>query len=225
METAVATSPSSLSNRSMDLSPLLSHHRSKPPFPLQNPLVSAKFKLSAHAFVHRCLPSTAPILRSFPPFALSQRRSNSILPRRSRRRQPISAAFERFTERAIKSVIFSQREAMALEKDMVLTQHLLLGLIAEDRSPEGYLGSGITITRAREAVRSIWKDSDDPSTPAAAAAPRSATDIPFSVSTKRVFEAAVEYSKTMGYNFIAPEHISIGLFTVDDGSATRVLER
>ncbi|OMO94797.1 Chaperonin ClpA/B, partial [Corchorus capsularis] len=53
----------------------------------------------------------------------------------------------------------------------------------------------------------------------------SSTDVPFSISTKRVFEAAVEYSRTMGYNFIAPEHIAIGLFTVDDGSAGRVLKR
>lgn len=49
--------------------------------------------------------------------------------------------------------------------------------------------------------------------------------VPFSISTKRVFEAAVEYSRTMGHNFIAPEHIAIGLFTVDDGSASRVLKR
>lgn len=40
-----------------------------------------------------------------------------------------------------------------------------------------------------------------------------------------MFEAAVEYSRTMGHNFIAPEHIAIGLFTVDDGSASRVLKR
>lgn len=116
---------------------------------------------------------------------------------------------------------------MALGKDMVFTQHLLLGLIAEDRSSDGFLGSGITITRARDAVRSIWKDDGEDAAAAASAGapPRSATDIPFSVSSKRVFEAAVEYSRSMGYNFVAPEHISIGLFTVDDGSATRVLER
>lgn len=117
---------------------------------------------------------------------------------------------------------------MTLGKDMVFTQHLLLGLIFEDRSPDGFLGSGVTIEKAREAVQSIWKggDDDEPSTAGSSvSSPRSATDIPFSVSTKRVFEAAVEYSRSMGYNFIAPEHISIGLFTVDDGSASRVLER
>lgn len=49
--------------------------------------------------------------------------------------------------------------------------------------------------------------------------------MPFSISTKRVFEAAVEYSRTLECQYIAPEHIAVGLFTVDDGSAGKVLKR
>lgn len=137
--------------------------------------------------------------------------------------------------------MFSQKEAKGLGKDMVFTQHLLLGLVAEDRSPDGFLGSGITIDKAREAVRSIWTDDDNSAAAAdnsdsgveasrsensgASSSSSSSTHIPFSISSKRVFEAAVEYSRSMGHNFIAPEHISIGLFTVDDGSADRVFKR
>ncbi|KAD4889176.1 hypothetical protein E3N88_21249 [Mikania micrantha] len=135
----------------------------------------------------------------------------------------VAGVFERFTERAIKAVMFSQKEAKALGKDMVFTQHLLLGLIAEDRAPGGFLDSGITIDAAREAVRSIWDDEDGDKKNEDASS--SATDVAFSSSTKRVFEAAVEYSRTMGYKFIAPEHIAIGLLTVDDGSAGRVLQK
>ncbi|KAG8379623.1 hypothetical protein BUALT_Bualt07G0108000 [Buddleja alternifolia] len=139
----------------------------------------------------------------------------------------ISGIFERFTERAIKAVMFSQREAKALGKDMVFTQHLLLGLVAEDRAPGGFLGCGITIDVAREAVQSLWQEDHQTggNGESLQQSETSATDVPFSTSTKRVFEAAVEYSRTMGYNFIAPEHIAIGLFTVDDGSANRVLKR
>ncbi|KAK6147933.1 hypothetical protein DH2020_018845 [Rehmannia glutinosa] len=113
---------------------------------------------------------------------------------------------------------------------MVFTQHLLLGLIAEDRAPGGFLGSGISIDAAREAVQSLWQEDNqnDGNGESLQQSETSATDVPFSTSTKRVFEAAVEYSRTMGtmgYNFIAPEHIAIGLFTVDDGSANRVLKR
>ncbi|CAH2051060.1 unnamed protein product [Thlaspi arvense] len=155
--------------------------------------------------------------RSFNSLNLSSSRKRSVL--------VIAAVFERFTERAIKAVVFSQREAKALGKDMVFTQHLLLGLIAESRAPDGFLCSGITIDMARDAVRSIWHKDQSSDQNLATSELFSASDIPFSISTKRVFEAAVEYSRTMGYNFIAPEHIAIGLFTVDDGSAARVLKR
>ena len=144
----------------------------------------------------------------------------------------VAGVFEKFTERAIKAVMFSQREAKALEVEMVYTQHLLLGLIAEDSASGGFLGSGITIEMAHQAVKSIWHtNSDDKeengkgngSGLGPEGAEVSTMDVPFSLSTKRVFEAAVEYSRTMGYNYIAPEHIAVGLFTVNDGSAGRVL--
>ncbi|KAJ6375253.1 hypothetical protein OIU77_000269 [Salix suchowensis] len=112
---------------------------------------------------------------------------------------------------------------------MVFTQHLLLGLIIEDRDPNGFLGSGIRIDIAREVVKSIWQRESDSAEASESVSKGergvSNSDVPFSVSTKRVFEAAIEYSRTMGHNFIAPEHIAIGLFTVDDGSAGRVLNR
>ncbi|KAL0319015.1 UNVERIFIED_CONTAM: Chaperone protein ClpD, chloroplastic [Sesamum angustifolium] len=86
-------------------------------------------------------------------------RNNLVRVKKSRRSFfVVSGIFERFTERAIKAVMFSQREAKVLGKDMVFTQHLLLGLVAEDRSPGGFLGSGITIDAAREAVRSLWQE-------------------------------------------------------------------
>ncbi|TYJ25469.1 hypothetical protein E1A91_A07G052000v1 [Gossypium mustelinum] len=167
-------------------------------------------------------------------FGLSISRCNNFVhhvkhPHSFKRRKPIqiSAVFERFTERAIKAVILSQREAKSLGKDMVFTQHLLLGLIGEDRDPNGFLGSGLKIENARDAVRSIWQSSNhgEDLDNKQQGSIVSSTDVPFSISTKRVFEAAVEYSRTMGYNFIAPEHIAVGLFTVDDGSASRVLKR
>lgn len=162
----------------------------------------------------------------------SRRRKNSKL-------RIVSAVFERFTERAIKAVIFSQREAKALGRDMVFTQHLLLGLIAEEEQHRhlhpnslGFLGSGITMDQARRAVRSIWRlNSQSQSQTAAESDPRaasgsgSASDLSFSISTKRVLEAALEYSRSRAHNFIAPEHIVIGLLTADDGSAGQVLKR
>ncbi|XP_054806906.1 chaperone protein ClpD, chloroplastic isoform X2 [Prosopis cineraria] len=155
---------------------------------------------------------------------------------RKKRAHTVCAAFEKFTERAIKAILFSQREAQALGKEAVLTQHLLLGLIAEeDSSPDGFLASGVTIDTARETVRSIWnlKDSSSAATGTDDGESDDKKDVtavpyhhvPFSISVKRVFEAAAEYSKLLGYNFIGPEHLVVALFKVDDGNAGRVLRR
>lgn len=148
------------------------------------------------------------------------------LPRKGKRSLSIvCGVFERFTERAVKAVVSSQKEAKALGKDTVFTEHLLLGLIAEDRGSGGFLSSGITIEKAREAVRSIWNDDNAKSGSEDSGSAISATNVGFSASVKRVFEAAVEYSRTMGHNFIAPEHIAVGLCTVEDRNTSLLLER
>ncbi|KAL1347052.1 hypothetical protein HN51_020574 [Arachis hypogaea] len=147
---------------------------------------------------------------------------------KKRRVFTVSAVFERFTERAIKAIMFSQKEAKSLGSDLVYTQHLLLGLIAEeDRSTDGFLASGITVEKARDAVRSIWQRIGSARDDARDAGEKggSASHVPFSISAKRVFEAAVEYSRSLGHKFVAPEHIAVALVKVDDGSASRVLYR
>ncbi|KAL6280775.1 hypothetical protein ACE6H2_017656 [Prunus campanulata] len=233
-----------------------SHQTSFPYFPLQsaNTCISSCCCAQFHHHHDRSRSSSSQVFSIYPirlinpstPFSssfFSQFKarpfpSGSTARRRSKLRI-VSEVFERFTERAIKAVIFSQREARALGRNMVFTQHLLLGLIAEEEqhrhlhpTSHGFLGSGITIDQAREAVQSIWHHHGQSQTASADLVPNaspgraaSATDVPFSISTKRVLEAALEYSRARAHNFIAPEHIAIGLFTADDGSAGQVLKR
>ncbi|XP_058226565.1 chaperone protein ClpD, chloroplastic-like isoform X2 [Rhododendron vialii] len=180
------------------------------PFPLTTTTTARRCSINSSSYLATSISPNTP----FPTLSLSSSRKRS--------RQTISAAFERFTERAIKVVTLSQREAKALGNDTVSTQHLLLGLIAESRDDDGFLGTGITVDVAREAVTGIWHSDGTGDRNSATSA---ATDVAFDASTKRVFEAAVEYSRGMGHSFIAPEHVAVGLFTVDDGGAGRVLER
>lgn len=175
------------------------------------------------------------ILSSFSSsFVSSFRSRNGFISGKIRRKRRlripvISAIFERFTERAIKAVIFSQREAKALSKDLVFTQHLLLGLIAEEehnQSPGGFLDSGLTLHVAREAVRGIWHNNDEKGDAGMVLSAAVTPHVPFSISTKRVFDSAVEYSKQMGHHFIGPEHLSIALLAADDdGSIQLILKR
>jgi ATP-dependent Clp protease ATP-binding subunit ClpC len=137
----------------------------------------------------------------------------------------IRAVFERFTERAVKAVVLSQREAKGLGAAAVAPRHMLLGLVAEeDRSAAGFLSSGIGIERAREECRSIGaQDAAGESPPAPASGLD--TDVPFSKGCKRVFEVAVELSRNMGCSFISPEHLAIALFTLDDPTTNSLLRR
>ncbi|KAF8667332.1 hypothetical protein HU200_053007 [Digitaria exilis] len=147
------------------------------------------------------------------------RRGQQEQRRRRRGAGVVRAVFERFTERAVKAVVFSQREARGMGDEAVAPHHLLLGLVAEDRSPTGFLGSGLRVDRAREACRDALGKLGP-----AQAATGLATDVPFSAASKRVFEAAVDFSRNMGCNFISPEHIALGLFNLEDPTTKSVLK-
>ncbi|KAL6843434.1 hypothetical protein ACP4OV_026756 [Aristida adscensionis] len=144
-------------------------------------------------------------------------------PRRGQQRRRgggvVRAVFERFTERSVKAVVFSQREARGMGDEVVAPHHLLLGLVAEDRSASGFLGSEVRVERAREACRAAL-GKGGPAQPATGLA----TDVPFSAASKRVFEAAVDFSRNMGCNFISPEHIALGLFNLDDPTTNSILK-
>ncbi|GJP46534.1 hypothetical protein CLOM_g5809 [Closterium sp. NIES-68] len=146
----------------------------------------------------------------------------------SAHRATVSAVFDRFTERAIKSVMLGQREAKALGRKEVATEHLLLGLIMEDRassgtaSAKGYLNTGVAIDAAREAVREMIRDGTlSPSE----GSDKPASEVPFSAGSKRVFEAALEESRKLRHNFIAPEHLVMAVLSVEFDAAAKLLER
>lgn len=104
----------------------------------------------------------------------------------------------------------------------------MLGLIAEaeetNRSQNGFLDSGVvTLEKARDAVPHLNDSTnyvDDNGVYVYEDRP-----VPFSFGTKRVFEAAVEYSRSLNHNFVDPEHIFVALMKVDDGSSARILYR
>ncbi|KAM0847577.1 hypothetical protein ACQ4PT_054930 [Festuca glaucescens] len=148
----------------------------------------------------------------------------SAAPRRGQQRRGaagfvVRAVFERFTERAVKAVVHSQREARGMGDEAVAPHHLLLGLVAEDRSAAGFLGPGVRIDRARDACRAAVGKRGP-----AQAATGLATDVPFSAASKRVFVAAVEFSRNMGCNFISPDHIALGLLDLDDTTTNNILK-
>ncbi|KAL4441273.1 hypothetical protein ABPG77_011510 [Micractinium sp. CCAP 211/92] len=130
------------------------------------------------------------------------------------RRGLVLALFEKFTERSIKGVMLAQEEARRLQSAEVTTEHIFLGLIAEDSGKNGFLGSGVTVEQARRVVEArVAKGRREP--------PK---DLPFSRDAKKIFEAALSESRRMSMSFITPEHILLALLAVGDTTSRALFE-
>lgn len=98
----------------------------------------------------------------------------------------MSAVFEKFSERSIKSVMIAQQEAKNLGAVEVTTEHVLLGLVAEETmSKAGYLNSGLTVEKVKAAVQGLSGKRKPISSP---------DNIPFSREVRKAFEAATNVS-------------------------------
>jgi ATP-dependent Clp protease ATP-binding subunit ClpC len=124
--------------------------------------------------------------------------------------------FERFTERARQVVVHAQAEARTLKHDHVGTEHLLLGLLREDKGVAAHvLGSlDVTLERTRgEVVRIVGVGGVEPSS----------GQIPFTPVAKGVLERSLHEALVLGHNYIGTEHILLGLISVSEGPSVRIL--
>lgn len=123
--------------------------------------------------------------------------------------------FDRFTERARQSVVFAQDEARSLRHNYIGTEHLLLGLLREEQglARRALASLGVHYADAREEVVDVIGVGDT------AAAGR----IPFTPRAKKALELANEEARTLRRDYIATEHILLGLAREGGGVAARVL--
>ena len=123
--------------------------------------------------------------------------------------------FARFTEPARQVVVLAQDEARALHHNYIGTEHLLLGLLREERGLAARVlaAVGITIEPARDQLKAIVGEGD--------AVPSG--QIPFTPRAKKVLELALRESQAMSHDVIGTEHLLLGLAREDDGVAMQVL--
>lgn len=124
--------------------------------------------------------------------------------------------FQYFTDKAVKAVMLAQEEARRLGHNLVGTEQILLGLIAEGTgvAAKALSESGVTLTAARKEVEKIIGRGTGYIPP----------EIPFTPKVKRVFELSFEQARGFGHNYIGPEHLLLGLIGAGEGVAVRVLE-
>jgi ATP-dependent Clp protease ATP-binding subunit ClpC len=124
--------------------------------------------------------------------------------------------FERFSEKAIKSIMLAQEEARRTVHNFVGTEFILLGLIGEGTgvAAKTLKSLGVNLKDARIEVDKILGRGSG----------FVAVEIPFTPRGKRVLELSWDEARQLGHNYISTEHLLLGLIREGEGVAARVLE-
>ena len=123
--------------------------------------------------------------------------------------------FERFTQQARRVVVLAQEEARHLDHDYIGTEHLMLGLIADQEGVAARVlrDLGIEQEAARQQVVEIIGRGEGPATGHVRMTPRA----------KKVLELSLRESIQLKDKHIGPEHILLGLLREGDGVGAQVL--
>lgn len=124
--------------------------------------------------------------------------------------------FEKYTEKARRVIFFARYEASQLGSPLIETEHLLLGLIREDKSfASRFLPrSATTVQDIRKEIEGRTLVRDKVST---------SVDLPFSEESKRVLNCAAEESEKLFHKHIGTEHILLGLLREEKSVAAEIL--
>lgn len=126
------------------------------------------------------------------------------------------AMFGRFTERAQRAILLSQEEAKRIKHNYVGTEHLLLGLIAEDQgvAAQALKQQGIDLESAREeTIKAVGEGAEDQEL------------LGFTPRTKRIFELSFLEARNLGHSYVGTEHMILGLLAEGEGVAVVILKK
>jgi ATP-dependent Clp protease ATP-binding subunit ClpC len=123
--------------------------------------------------------------------------------------------FQKYTEKARKVIFFARYEASQFGSERIETEHLLLGVLREDRALAlRLLKAPEKIHSIREQVEKQFPRRDKVST---------SVDMPLSHECKRVLKYAAEESERLADSYIAPEHFLLALLREKDCSAAQIM--
>jgi ATP-dependent Clp protease ATP-binding subunit ClpC len=123
--------------------------------------------------------------------------------------------FERYTEKARRVIFFARYEASQFGSPHIESEHLLLGLLREDKGlTNRFLRShaGIEAIRKQIEGRTIVRDKVATS-----------VDLPLSQDCKRILMYAAEEAEKLGSKHIGTEHLLLGLLREDQCFAAELL--
>lgn len=111
--------------------------------------------------------------------------------------------FERFTDRARRSIVLAQEESRQLNHDYIGTEHILLGLLLEGEgvAAKALNALGFTHQSGRDLVEAV----------VGCGSGTREGHIPFTPEAKKALEMALREALQLGHNYIGTEHVLLGL--------------
>jgi ATP-dependent Clp protease ATP-binding subunit ClpC len=124
--------------------------------------------------------------------------------------------FERYTEKARRVIFFARYEASQFGASQIEAEHVLLGLIREDKNltTRFFHRSHANVESIRKEIegRTVMRDRIS-----------SQIDLPLSGEAKRVLAFAAEESERLGNRHIGTEHLLLGLLREENSVAAEIL--
>jgi ATP-dependent Clp protease ATP-binding subunit ClpC len=124
--------------------------------------------------------------------------------------------FERYTEKARRVIFFARYEASQFGSPYIETEHLLLGLLREDKAlTNRFLRSHASVDSIRKQIETHTTIREKVST---------SVDLPLSNECKRVLAYAAEEAERLGHKHIGTEHLLLGLLREEKCFASEILQ-
>src|SRR5216117_2215760 len=123
--------------------------------------------------------------------------------------------FERYTERARRVIFFARYEASQFGSTTIETEHLLLGLIREDKNlTNRFLRNHSSIENIRKEIEGRTTIREKVST---------SIDLPLSNECKRILAFAAEEAERLNHRHIGTEHLLLGILREEKCVAAEIL--
>ena len=123
--------------------------------------------------------------------------------------------FERYTEKARRVIFFARYEASQFGSPCIETEHLLLGLLREDKAlANRFLRSSASVESIRKQIEAHTTLREKVST---------SVDLPLSHECKRVLAYGAEEAERLNHKHIGTEHLLLGLLREEKCFAADIL--
>src|SRR5271166_2335110 len=123
--------------------------------------------------------------------------------------------FERYTEKARRVIFFARYEASQFGSPCIETEHLLLGLLREDKAlANRFLRSSASVESIRKQIEAQTTLREKVST---------SVDLPLSHECKRVLAYGAEEAERLNHKHIDSEHLLLGLLREEKCFAADIL--